>query len=609
MPTPLADLAVRFSQEGMEALNEAIEQVHKAVDGVAEQIDEAGAAAQKSLPGVATAFDGITEALDDATVDLSRLQEVLADAMEDLDANVDGLDNFRKAVATLADPADKSLGKISGALGQIQSDIDRVTAAAKASGSAVDERLAAAARIYQKAAKEQMAPAAKAATDEIVKQVAALKGIDEAQAKALLNWEVGMGRARGGLEKLQGSLQVVGQAATIGFATATAALGGFITAGIAASSYGQIISYQMGELSRQITALFMPAIQAAVNGLMEVVQWFRSLSGVQQDAIAKWLMIGVATLGVLAILPRLVTGLGAVTGGFRLLITTLTTFLGPIGGIISILGLVAGAFMAVKASGDESGGGLGAFWASLQPIIAGIGPVISALGTMLAPVFELLGGMLKDLMGSVMALVKPLQDSLAPIMNALGAVLQAVFASLQVVAGAFSVLLEVLNPILSLIGSLVALLVNLLAPVITLIARLFTMLVQSPFARWLGEIGKLILTGLVMPFKWLADLIGQLARGIAWLTGTDKIVKMKIDKEDVPKGTGKGHRDVTPAIQGMESPEAMWNRLAQASIMATMGVKPIDEQQLEEQKKQVDEQRKTNDILRGQKLPFSGRKE
>lgn len=96
----------------------------------------------------------------------------------------------------------------------------------------------------------------------------------------------------------------------------TMRLWGFVTAGVAASSTGQILGYRFQELSRQIGSLFVPQINWVVSKLTDLVRWFQRLSGEQQANLRFWGLTAGGIVGVALVLPRVIASVQALGMAF-----------------------------------------------------------------------------------------------------------------------------------------------------------------------------------------------------------------------------------------------------------------------------------------------------
>ncbi len=89
---------------------------------------------------------------------------------------------------------------------------------------------------------------------------------------------------------------------------AEAAVLGFVRAGLAGTAQGNYLAIQFERLSREVAGIFLPAVEKLIEYLEKTVNWFRGLSGAQQDAIMKWTLWGTAALAAAVLLPILKAG-------------------------------------------------------------------------------------------------------------------------------------------------------------------------------------------------------------------------------------------------------------------------------------------------------------
>lgn len=113
-------------------------------------------------------------------------------------------------------------------------------------------------------------------------------------------------QARDRLTEFTRKLEAVGTFAGISFGIASASLLGFVRAGLQGTGVGAQLNYQMQVLSREITQLFLPAIRFVIDKLQQVNQWFRSLSGAQQEQYGRWVLITLGVLAAIVVLTKLI---------------------------------------------------------------------------------------------------------------------------------------------------------------------------------------------------------------------------------------------------------------------------------------------------------------
>lgn len=161
-----------------------------------------------------------------------------------------------------------------------------------------------------------------------------------------------------GLAEAFGGINQAAQGLAKAFAPAISQLSGFVTAGVAASAEGQMISYQFEELSHQIASLFAPQIHAAIDALGRLVSWFQNLSGEQQASLRGW---GLTLGGIAAaafVLPRVIAlfqGLAAAIAGVRVALAALT-LANPWLLLIAGLAAAVAAFWAFSSASEKASG-------------------------------------------------------------------------------------------------------------------------------------------------------------------------------------------------------------------------------------------------------------
>lgn len=97
-------------------------------------------------------------------------------------------------------------------------------------------------------------------------------------------------------------------------------LTGFVQAGFAASGAGQRFQLLQQQLSNQIASLFAPQIEKLVEWMQQLVDWFRNLSGEEQDQLATWGLWLAGIAGAAVVLPTIIStvqALGMALGGLK----------------------------------------------------------------------------------------------------------------------------------------------------------------------------------------------------------------------------------------------------------------------------------------------------
>lgn len=215
-----------------------------------------------------------------------------------------------------------------------------------------------------------------------------------------------LGKVRSALDSVGKGAEAVGQKAALAFAAAGAALAGWVRIGLQGTSVGAALTVQVSALSREIAQLFIPQLQKVSELLQKAIDWFRSLSGAQQESIGKWLLLGTAALGVMAIVPKIIAGVASIIGVVNALTASLAGLDVASGGILPLAGalVTAAAGLAVLVAGTEEGSrAFQRIYEAGQRIVTAIGPSLlrvfeqlaDVLARVLVPVLETLAGVLE----------------------------------------------------------------------------------------------------------------------------------------------------------------------------------------------------------------------
>lgn len=156
------------------------------------------------------------------------------------------------------------------------------------------------------------------------------------------------------------------------YGTVSGILGGFVRQGLAGTTMGARMGLQMQLLSREIASLFIPVLERVIGFVQGITDWFRRLSGAQQEALGRWLTFGVALLGVLVVLPRLVAGLQAV--GVVLTFLSANPFVALLAGIAALITATGTWGEVLEGIRDLFGGivsTVGGFLSDLDDLLTG----------------------------------------------------------------------------------------------------------------------------------------------------------------------------------------------------------------------------------------------
>ena len=123
------------------------------------------------------------------------------------------------------------------------------------------------------------------------------------------------------------------------FAPLSSAIQSFAMAGIQASVWGEIFSFKFEELSREVAAIFVPAIEWAAEKLDLLVGWFRGLSKEQQDSLQKWGLVILGITAVAIVVPKLTDAFGGLVTAIKGVGIALAALATPGGMITAVIGI------------------------------------------------------------------------------------------------------------------------------------------------------------------------------------------------------------------------------------------------------------------------------
>ncbi len=150
-------------------------------------------------------------------------------------------------------------------------------------------------------------------------------------------------------KKVGAAYREVGAIAVAAFASAQGALMGFVRAGFAGTAESDMFGTQLKMLSQEIASIFLPIMEAATEKVMEITDWFRSLSGEEQDNILQ-IVTWVGAIGLaIAVIPKIVSAIGAIITVVRSLGAAMAFLKALTGGWAQIALAVAATAAAVVA--------------------------------------------------------------------------------------------------------------------------------------------------------------------------------------------------------------------------------------------------------------------
>lgn len=441
------------------------------------------------------------------------------------------------------------------------------------------------------------------------------------------------------LLEIQKGVNTVGPIVTNILAAVRSQLEGFVRAGVGASTAGFVFRFQLERIAREVASLFLPAIKQVVEYTKQLADWLTKLTGAQQQNIARWVAAGAAMLTVSLVLPKVIAGVTALVAGIRALTVAVVGLEGStgIGALLPVLGGLATALVAVAVGAEVGRKGLGQLWQSVKPLVEGIGKIIGQAFKALEPAFvqfsrafEAVSSIIISLMPTVsayaksvgqavVALLKVLAELGTLLVNTLGRGVAAVagaFATvLTPVLKALAVLLEGVGFVLTMVGDLLAWIGSTaaaafepvrvaLAPLADALGELWQALLDvgdaldealaglgEALAPLLSELGRLLaelVKGLLLPFidgltrlaKFINDvLVPAVKLLVGWLKQLTQLLGT-MKKTEMPE-VGGPHQRLNLQPVGFEAVESTWQRIAAASVKASLGGKTKEEEQLE----------------------------
>jgi hypothetical protein len=260
---------------------------------------------------------------------------------------------------------------------------------------------------------------------------AAQKGMQSLERAGLTSTktlDTGLKAVTDSMGKLGGMAKAVATtmagAVTSAMVGATVAVGGFATAGIAASVQGERLTFQLSLLARQVGSLFIPAVEAATKVASFFTDILQKLSGDQQSLVG-------SIAGLAGGLTMIASGFGVIPGTILAVVSAFSLFqeygdklFGPMmegiknlvedlkGPLMSAFESVWGLVKAIGATLADFGGSL------FQPIVS----VLVEIGAIFADTF----GMIADVVKAVWPVIDVVVKGITLVLKALLAVLNGV---------------------------------------------------------------------------------------------------------------------------------------------------------------------------------------
>lgn len=365
--------------------------------------------------------------------------------------------------------------------------------------------------------------------------------------------------AQGEFQKLADKIN----ASKIALFAVTGSLMGFIHAGLQSTAEGAVLATQFQYISREIASIFLPTIQRVIGALQTVFNWFRSLTGAQQDSIRRWVEAAAVMVVVANLLPRIaglfVSTLIPAFTAFKTIVVAGSAQIGTAlaaatGGLLPLIGVLVTAFAGLLA-GTRAGRSV------LENLADAFAPLARAVASLFGTLGNLLGPMLE---GFVMALT-PIVSVFTTVVEMVNLVLSGVAALAGVFGNTFGKAIGLLLGMVAAFALITTVAVPALISALSSLAALFTAVLIPAFISFastviagLAAIG----TALGVATGGLSILVGLLVTAIAAL-GVYFVTSRQGDQEE------RQRREVSNKGGQFESAADLFKRMNQSA--ANMG--------------------------------------
>lgn len=244
-------------------------------------------------------------------------------------------------------------------------------------------------------------------------------------------------QAADSLGPLHSGFQQLTDIINTGLQFAIGTIGGFVTAGLAASAMGQALTFQMERLALAVAGVFGPELLKVVELVGQFTDWLNSLSDAQKQSIAYWVEGAAAALGVALVFPKVVAATQAVIGAVQALTVAITTGLSAtgIGALLPLVGFLIEAFTLLFVGTESGRNALGKLWEAFKPIVDVMGEIVSAVGAVVTDAFAALADALATLM-------QALSPAVSLLVKVGAAIVKALLIPFQLLAKAVRVVVE-----------------------------------------------------------------------------------------------------------------------------------------------------------------------
>ena len=323
-----------------------------------------------------------------------------------------------------------------------------------------------------------------------------------------------MSAAKADLEKIGDSAKKTGDFMAGMFVKPLMGIGAFAAGGLYASAVWQQFSFVIERLARSIAGLFGPEIRKVLELLQRFSNWIEGLNNHQRAMIAHLIEAAAAVVLVGKAMPYLFSGIQMVVGGIVELIAGASLLDVLTGGILPAIGMLVTVFVALGVATGVAGGALEGIGERLEPLIK----MLTSGGAKILEKFQ-------------------------PAMTAL--------------SGMFDSLLDGMEQTLPALMDIAGELADALIPLIQAAGQL----VQDSMPVWVWLIKAVAVTleyTLIPAMKLVTMELEKWSKLFEWIFGKQAKADVKIKAEG-------DHSALPKRVGGMESIDAMWKRIAEAS--------------------------------------------
>ncbi len=266
-------------------------------------------------------------------------------------------------------------------------------------------------------------------------------------------------------------------------------------------------------LKVKLNDIIKDELQALVEKLTDIVNWFIDLDEEQQKNILKWAAIVAAVGPVLMIFGNLLKSIGMIEQGF-----------GAIGKVVGLVSTLMGQFSAeVNTAHGVIGllkGGIQATFSTMTGWIALIALVITAIVDLWRNNEEFRDNVLKiwqaicDFLKFVWDTIKPVFDALFNAFMEIAKALEPIIAMLvDMLAPIIQAILGFLAPIIEVVAAVAEIIINVLTPVLKVLIKIIEIVLAAlkPVFEFLESLYLTIIMPLAQGIKAIADFLSNLA--------------------------------------------------------------------------------------------------